>query len=118
MKTRLSPRLRSYVCRDLPTEVVIWKVVLPSGMEVKETSVGDTSPTVWVIVSGERDAPCAKFATYSERGKDGRSSSRSRLSFCNCGRLLPLHQGTVMVGVWHGFGSNRLYLESSAQCRG
>ena len=32
-------------------EVVIWKVVLPSGTEVKGTVVGDTSPRVYKRVS-------------------------------------------------------------------
>lgn len=30
-------------------DVVIWKVVLPRGMEVKGTLVGDTRPTVYEI---------------------------------------------------------------------
>lgn len=47
MKTRLSPRLRSYVCSARPTEVVIWNVVLPRGIEAKGTPVGETRPMVW-----------------------------------------------------------------------
>jgi len=47
MKTRFSPRFRSYVCSDRPTEVVIWNVVLPRGRDVKGTLVGDTRPTVY-----------------------------------------------------------------------
>ena len=50
-KTRCRPLLRSYVCRDCPTEVVIWNVALPSGRDVKGTLVGDTRPTVWKVVS-------------------------------------------------------------------
>jgi hypothetical protein len=46
MKTRFRPRFKSYVCSDRPTEVVIWKVVLPSGRVVKGTLVGETRPTV------------------------------------------------------------------------
>lgn len=51
IKTRFKPLFRSYVCSDRPTEVVIWKVVLPRGREVKGTSVGDTRPTVYDVVS-------------------------------------------------------------------
>lgn len=47
MKTKCSPRFKSYVCSERPTEVVIWKVVLPSGIEVKGMLVGDTRPTVY-----------------------------------------------------------------------
>lgn len=36
----------SYVWSCLPTEVVIWKVVLPKGTEVKGTEVGETRPMV------------------------------------------------------------------------
>ena len=35
------------MCRHRPTEVVIWKVVFPKGMEVKGTSVEETSPRVY-----------------------------------------------------------------------
>jgi hypothetical protein len=45
-KTRWRPRVRSYVCRHLPTEVVIWKVVLPRGIDVNGTEVDDTKPIV------------------------------------------------------------------------
>lgn len=48
MKTRLRPRFRSYVWRDRPTDVVIWKVVFPKGIEVKGTLVGETNPTVYL----------------------------------------------------------------------
>lgn len=34
------------MCRHRPTEVVIWKVVFPSGREVKGTAVGETKPIV------------------------------------------------------------------------
>lgn len=60
MKTRFKPRLRSYVWRDRPTEVVIWKVVLPNGIEVKGTLVGETNPTVYArsqIVTCSKIAP-------------------------------------------------------------
>lgn len=46
MNTRFRPRLKSYVCRERPTEVVIWKVALPKRTVVKGTEVGDTSPKV------------------------------------------------------------------------
>lgn len=46
-KTRLSPFRRSYVWTQRPTEVVSWNVVLPNGIEVKGTAVGETKPTVW-----------------------------------------------------------------------
>jgi hypothetical protein len=46
-KRRCRPRFKSYVCKDRPTEVVIWKVALPSGRDVKGTLVGETRPTVW-----------------------------------------------------------------------
>lgn len=45
-KIRFRPRRRSYVCRLLPTDVVIWNVVLPKGTEVKGTGVEETSPIV------------------------------------------------------------------------
>ena len=47
IKVRLSPLRRSKVCRHLPTDVVIWKVVFPNGMEVKGTSVDETRPRVY-----------------------------------------------------------------------
>ena len=47
MKTRFRPFFKSYVWSERPTEVVIWKVVFPSGREVNGTSVGDTRPTVY-----------------------------------------------------------------------
>jgi hypothetical protein len=34
---------------DRPTEVEIWKVVLPRGIEVNGTLVGDTKPTVYGV---------------------------------------------------------------------
>ena len=46
MKIRCRPFFRSYVCSDRPTEVVIWKVVLPRGRDVNGTFVGETRPTV------------------------------------------------------------------------
>lgn len=82
MKTRFKPRLRSYVWRDRPTEVVIWKVVLPRGIDVKGTLVGDTNPTVYVYISSQISvmyskgpASCAENAmlTYSERRKYSRA---------------------------------------------
>ncbi len=45
-KTRLRPRFRSKVCRQRPTEVVIWKEVLPRGIEVNGMEVEDTRPIV------------------------------------------------------------------------
>lgn len=45
-KTKLRPFARSYVCRHLPTEVVTWNVVLPSGREVNGTEVEETKPIV------------------------------------------------------------------------
>ena len=37
---------KSYVCSDLPTEVVMLKVVFPRGSTENDTSVGDTRPIV------------------------------------------------------------------------
>ena len=34
------------MCKHRPTEVVTWKVVFPSGREVKGTGVGETRPMV------------------------------------------------------------------------
>jgi hypothetical protein len=79
--TRLSPRFKSYVWRDRPTEVVIWKVVLPKGSEVNGTGVGETSPTVCQKKLSILGLPADNFVlaaggakrTYSEGRKDGRS---------------------------------------------
>lgn len=49
--TKCRPRRKSYVWRHRPTEVVIWKVVFPSGIELKGTMVGETSPRVFSLVS-------------------------------------------------------------------
>lgn len=67
IKTRFSPRRKSYVCSDRPTEVVIWNVALPSGIEVKGTSVGETRPTVY----GGQQLTCSKCCeeTHSEGRK-------------------------------------------------
>ena len=83
-KTRASPRLRSYVCSDWPTEVVIWKVVLPSGIDVKGTEVGETSPMVLRrMISTTFHSPTAKALsvtwTHSEGGKYSRWLSSCRL---------------------------------------
>lgn len=45
-KTRFRPFRRSYVWRHLPTDVVIWKVVLPSGRTVNGTAVAEMRPIV------------------------------------------------------------------------
>ena len=46
IKVRFNPLRRSYVCKHRPTEVVIWKVDLPSGTEVNGTLLEETSPKV------------------------------------------------------------------------
>jgi hypothetical protein len=45
-KIKLRPCRKSYVCKQRPTDVVIWNVVFPTATEVKGTRVGDTSPKV------------------------------------------------------------------------
>lgn len=44
--TKLSPRRKSYVCKEFPTEVVIWYVAFPKRTQVNGTAVGDTKPNV------------------------------------------------------------------------
>lgn len=57
-------------------EVVIWKVVLPNGSEVKGTGVGETRPMVCeIFFSGESTLWGCPRCSYSERHKDSRNSS-------------------------------------------
>lgn len=46
-KTRFRPRRTSYVCKEYPTEVVIWNVDFPRRTHASGTAVGDTSPNVF-----------------------------------------------------------------------
>ena len=75
--TRCRPFFKSYVCRDRPTEVVIWKVALPSGREVKGTLVGDTRPTVWRVFSAflEIHRPRKAYSVWSENSRPEQDSA-------------------------------------------
>lgn len=80
MKTRFRPRLRSYVCRDRPTDVVIWNVVLPRGMEVNGTLVGETNPTVYRCKVNTKATWPSKDAGESRRHIPGMAQRSATLS--------------------------------------
>jgi hypothetical protein len=109
MKTRLSPRLRSYVWRERPTEVVIWKVVLPSGSAVKGTLVGDTRPTVYDWCVSCVQMACWFASTYSERREYfGLADELRRALFAVAVCFLALCDGAggsggLHVGACHGW---------------
>lgn len=70
-KTKFRPRRTSYVCKEYPTEVVIWNVDFPRRTHASGTGVGDTSPNVfnWRSMLVWKTLSYIRIGTYSEGRK-------------------------------------------------
>lgn len=118
MKTRFSPRFKSYVCSERPTEVVIWKVVLPSGSEVNGTLVGDTSPTVYSKYVSQAQDLYKVSNTYPERRKYFRLAHQwCRALPIDTVDFLALGKWTI-VSTWEYLWTGHLDLSSRFGCLG